>query len=285
MAKEIADHLNKDGIAVYRYDDRGTGKSTGTPESETSFSNLAADIAVAVNTLRERDDIKEVGLCGHSLGGILAILVASKYNNVDFIISLAGSFRTGEDIIREQARTMKLWRTSKSQTDEEVVANGDRFVDNLVSYFETGEGIDSVKIILNDLVTYQISNLPQNVLEENLKHYKDIDEFKKKSIEGALQYYTSPHRKSFLSYNATIDLPKVVCPIAVIFGDKDKHVTVKSNKSPLIRSLIDAQTNDFTLKIISGADHGFSSEELVKKGKMLPEALDFIYNWILARVN
>ena len=71
MAKKMAEHLNKNGIAVYRFDDRGHGKSTGTAESETSFSDLAADIDVAVKTLRKRDDIGQVGLCGHSLGGIL----------------------------------------------------------------------------------------------------------------------------------------------------------------------------------------------------------------------
>ena len=283
MAKMIAEHLNKNGIAVYRFDDRGTGKSTGTPESETSFSDLAEDIVVAVETLRKRDDIKQVGLLGHSLGGILSVIVASEYNNVDFIISLAGSFRKGEDILREQARTMKLWRTAESQTDEEVIANGDRFADNLVKYFQTGEGLDSVKSILDDLIKFQISNLPESILEENLKHYKDTDEFHRKSVEGALKYYTSPHKKSYITYDASDDFPQVVCPACVIFGAADKHVTVESNKPPLIRALSGAKTKDFTLKIVDAADHGFSTSELVQKGEMLPEALNFISNWILAR--
>jgi len=285
MAKKLAEHLNGSGIAVYRFDDRGHGKSTGTPESETSFSDLAADINVAVETLRERDDIEQVGLCGHSLGGILSIIAASKYKNVDFIISLAGSFRKGEDILREQARTMKLWRTADSQTDEEVIANGDRFADNLVRYFRTGEDIDSVEAILNDLIKFQMSNLPENILEENLKHYKNTDEFHRKSLAGALRYYTSPHRKSYITYDASKDLPEVLCPVCVIFGELDKHVTVESNKPPLIRSLARAKTKDFTLKIIERADHGFSSKEYLEKGEMLPEVPDFISNWISARVN
>jgi len=285
MAKKITEHLNKNGIAVYRFDDRGVGKSTGTPESETSFSDLAEDIVVAVNTLRKREDIKQVGLLGHSLGGILSVIVASEYKNVDFIISLAGSFRTGEDILREQARTMKLWRTADDQTDEEVIANGDRFADNLVKYFQTGEGLDSITTILNDLIKFQISNLPENILEENLKHYKDTDEFHQKSVEGALKYYTSPHKKSYITYDASEDFPEVVCPVCVIFGNADKHVTVESNKPPLIRSLNEAKTKDFTLKIIEGADHGFSNPELIKKGEMQPAALNFISNWILARTN
>jgi len=285
MARNIAEHLNANGIAVYRFDDRGHAKSKGTPESETSFSDLAADINVAVKMLRERDDTDQVGLCGHSLGGILSIMVAAEYKNVDFTITLAGSFRKGEDILREQARTMKLWRTAHSQTDEEVIANGDRFADALVRYFQTGEGLDSIEAILNDLIKFQISNLPENILEENLKHYKDAGEFHQKSVEGALRYYTSPHRKSYISHDASKDLTEVVCPVCVIFGDQDKHVTVESNKPPLIRALVDAKTKDFTIKIVEGADHGFSSKEYAEKGQMLPEALDFISHRISPRVH
>lgn len=62
-------------------------------------------------------------------------------------------------------------------------------------------------------------------------------------------------------------------------------MTVKSNKPPLIRALSEAKTKDFTLKIIDGADHGFSTKELVQKGEMLPETLNFISNWILTRAN
>ena len=266
IAKKITEHLNKNGIAVYRFDDRGVGKSTGTAESETSFSDLAEDIVVAVKTLRKRDDIKQVGLLGHSLGGILPVIVAAEYKNVDSIISLAGSFQKGEDILRDQARTMKLWRTTKDQTDEEVIANGDRFADNLVKYFKTGEGLDSIKTTLNDLIKFQISNLPENILEENLKYYKDVDEFQQKSVEGALKYYTSPHKKSYITYDASEDFREVVCPVCVIFGGADKHVTVESNKPPLIRALSEAKTKDFTLKIVEDTDHGFLTSELVQKG-------------------
>ena len=177
------------------------------------------------------------------------------------------------------------WRTAKDQTDKKVIANGDRFADNLVKYFQTGEDLDSVKTILNDLIKFQISNLPENILEKNLKHYKDVDEFHQKSVEGVLKYYTSAHNKSYITYDASKDFPEVVCPVCVIFGGTDKHVTVESNKPPLIRALAEAKTKDFTLKIIDGTDHGFSSPELVQKGEMLPEALNFISNWILARTD
>jgi len=283
MGPQIARHLNSQGIAVFRYDDRGAGKSTGSPETETSFEDLIADVNVAVDTLRNRDEIDEVGLCGHSLGGILSILSASEYKNVDFVISMAGSFVTGEEISRDQARTLKVWRISADQTDEEVTEYGYWVTNKFAQYFETGEGLDTLRMILTDLVTYQINNLSREMLDENLKNYKDVDEFIEESAKGALQYFISPHRNSFFRYSAATGLPDVECPVAVIFGEADNHVTVESNKPPLIESLKDAKTHDFTLRIIPDMDHGFSNSVLVKEGKMMQEPLDFISNWILAR--
>ncbi len=49
IAKIITENLNQKGIAVYRYDDRGYGKSTGTPEMTTSFEELAEDISSRYN--------------------------------------------------------------------------------------------------------------------------------------------------------------------------------------------------------------------------------------------
>ena len=57
------------------------------------------------------------------------------------------------------------------------------------------------------------------------------------------------------------------------------------SRPPLIRALIGAKTKDFTLKIVEGADHAFTSKEYAEKGEMLPEALGFISGWILTRVD
>lgn len=105
IAKNIADYLNQNGIAVYRYDDRGFGQSTGSPEMTTSFEELEEDIYRAVTTLKTRSDVGKVGLLGHSLGGILSIMAASNHPDIDFIITLSGSYQNGGEIKMEQART------------------------------------------------------------------------------------------------------------------------------------------------------------------------------------
>jgi pimeloyl-ACP methyl ester carboxylesterase len=280
MAKVITDYLNQNGIAVYRYDDRGYGKSTGSPEMTTSFEDLSEDLYQAVSILRNREDINKIGLLGHSLGGILSIMTASNHNDIDFIITLSGSYQNGGEIAMEQARTLKRWRTSDKMSEEEVVANGEKFVMAKISYSNGGDGLETMEKILSELIHYQISNLTKEQLEENLKHYKDTTEFFQKSYQGALEYYTSPHQKSFTAYDPSKGLEMVNCPILILFGEKDNHVTVKSNLPKVTNVVIESNFSDLTIKIIPEADHGYSSPEYIDKGQMVPGILEFIAYWI-----
>jgi len=283
MAKIIADYLNSRNIAVYRYDDRGTAKSTGVAETLTSFDVLADDVYAAVAELRKRTDIGQIGLCGHSLGGILSVIAASKHEDIDFIITLSGSFQTGGDIMMEQAHTLKRWKTSGNMTEAEVIANGEKFVRNWVSYSNGGIGLDTVKQILSDLIHYQISKMSPEKMAENLKTFKDTNDLFEQSYKDVCDYYTSPHQKSFATYNPVTDFPEITCPVLVMFGEKDAHVVVSSNKPAVVKALTDAKTADFTMRIIPGADHGYSTKELYKQGKMGPGVLDFLSDWIITR--
>ena len=280
IAKEITEHLNQKGIAVYRYDDRGYGKSTGTPEMTTSFEDLSEDIYQAVLTLRKIEGVSKIGLLGHSLGGILSIMTASNHKEIDFIITLSGSYQNGGEITMEQARTLKRWRTSDDMSDEEVISTGEKFAQASISYSEGGDGLETMKEILRDLIHYQISSLSEEQLEENLKHFKDTTDFFEKSYQGAVEYYTSPHQKSFTAYDPSEGLMKVTCPILILFGEKDNHVTVKSNLPKVTNAIIESNFSDLTIKIVPEADHGYSSPEYIEKGQMVPGLGDFIAYWI-----
>ncbi len=280
IAKIITENLNQKGIAVYRYDDRGYGKSTGTPEMTTSFEELAEDIYQAFITLKSRQDVGKVGFLGHSLGGILSIMAASNHSDIDFIVTLSGSYQNGGEIKMEQARTLKRWRTNDTMTDEEVIANGEKFALAEISYSNGGEGIETMKEILSDLIQYQIMNLPPEIMAENLKEFKDTTEFINKSFEGALEYYTSPHQKSFTAYDPSEGLKKVTCPILILFGEKDNHVTVKANMAKVGKAISEVAFEDITIRIIPEADHGYSAAGYIEKGEMVPGVTDYIANWI-----
>ena len=84
----IADYLARHGIASLRYDDRGTGQSTGNYKSATS-RDLANDAACGLDFLKGMKIFSRMGILGQSEGGAIAYMLGSE-GKPDFIVSLAG---------------------------------------------------------------------------------------------------------------------------------------------------------------------------------------------------
>ena len=83
----LADHLTRQGITVLRYDDRGVNESTGS-FSEATTADFATDVKSAIDYLKTRSDIDptQIGLVGHSEGGIIAPMVAANSKDVGFMV-------------------------------------------------------------------------------------------------------------------------------------------------------------------------------------------------------
>ena len=84
----LADRLARHGIASLRYDDRGTGLSTGDFSSATTAA-LVTDALAGIKYLRGLKKFSCVGILGHSEGGSIAYMLGAG-GNADFIVSLAG---------------------------------------------------------------------------------------------------------------------------------------------------------------------------------------------------
>ncbi|GAH92718.1 unnamed protein product, partial [marine sediment metagenome] len=94
----------RQGIAVLRVDDRGVGKSTGDFSQATS-EDFASDVLAGIEYLKTRKEInpKQIGVIGHSEGGLIAPMVAVKSPDVAFIVLMAGTGLTGEEILYLQS--------------------------------------------------------------------------------------------------------------------------------------------------------------------------------------
>ena len=97
----LADHLSRAGIAVLRVDDPGIGKSTPHPKPPTT-ADFATDVEAGVAFLKGDARIGSVGLIGHSEGGLIAAIVASRSNDVGFIVLMAGPGVPGAELLRKQ---------------------------------------------------------------------------------------------------------------------------------------------------------------------------------------
>lgn len=91
----LTKHLQDRGIVVLLPDKRGSEKSEGDWRT-SSFEDLATDTLAAVEHLRTQGSVplSGIGLIGMSQGGWIAPLVASKDDDLAFVVSMVGSVVT-----------------------------------------------------------------------------------------------------------------------------------------------------------------------------------------------
>lgn len=97
----IADYLARNGIASLRYDDRATGKSTGDVKGATTL-NFASDAQAGYEKLKLLKKFGKIGILGHSEGGNVAFILASR-SKADFVVSLAAVGVKGDTALTAQA--------------------------------------------------------------------------------------------------------------------------------------------------------------------------------------
>ena len=122
----IADHLSRNGIAVLRYDERGVGASSGEFAGATS-ADLATDVEAAIDRLKRRKDVDatRIILAGHSEGGLLAPMIASRRDDVAGVILLAPPGVNGAKIAVNQSR---LIAEASGEADAKELEGQEKFL-------------------------------------------------------------------------------------------------------------------------------------------------------------
>lgn len=168
----IADYLTKSGIAVLRVDDRGVGESEGN-HNETGLKGFVNDTKSAFEFLKNRKKINpsKIGLIGHSLGGVIAPIIASENEDISFIVLLAGSGIRGDKLMLLQKELIER----KMSVPEIGITQGQN---NMKGAYEIILNSDSNKVQLQtDLRNYFTkvfgAMLPENQIQ-NLSEQMSI---------------------------------------------------------------------------------------------------------------
>ena len=100
--RDLADAVVECGIAVLRFDNAGTGKST-MAGGQTTWDRMH-DVMAGVASLRARPEIdpSRIGLVGHSEGGLVALMVAAHDSNLRALVLLASPGTRGDTLLRAQ---------------------------------------------------------------------------------------------------------------------------------------------------------------------------------------
>ncbi len=106
-----ADPLAENGFAALRFDFRGCGESEGK-RGLIRFADEIADLKNAVTYLQSRKEVdgKKIGVCGHSLGGTVALAASSEDKRIKAVVSVSAPSNPMW-IAGSLAGQEKLWRT------------------------------------------------------------------------------------------------------------------------------------------------------------------------------
>jgi pimeloyl-ACP methyl ester carboxylesterase len=274
-----ADYLTRRGIAVLRVDDRGVGGTTGKP-GESTIEDHAGDALAGVVYLKSRSDIdpKQIGLMGHSEGGLVAPAAAVKSGDVSFIVLLAGTGVVGEEILYSQG---KLIAKVAGASDEAAAKNEEMQRKIFTIVKETADPAAAALKFAALAVEIKAS------LTEEQKKALDASAG---LIEAQTKMVLTPWFRHFLTYDPKSVLEEVKCPVLAICGEKDLQVDPKLNLPAIEAALKAAGNKDYTVKEIPGVNHllqssktGAISEYQQIEETINPAALEIVSEWIAKR--
>ncbi|QJP33477.1 alpha/beta fold hydrolase [Nonlabens sp. Ci31] len=278
----LADYLTRNGIAVLRYDDRGVAQSEGIHKDATS-ADFATDVEAAVNYLNTRKDInkKQIGLIGHSEGGLIApIVIANNKKEVAFFVSLAGPGLRGDQVLLPQMRKgAELKGAPEKEVNFEINLMDQVFQKIIVSKNATNEDLQQE---LKIMMTAAATKAPDALQAKYSESY----------ITEVSKQFAGSWMRFFLTYDPATNLEKVSCPVLAINGSLDYQVIPEINLSGMKSAFAKAGNKEVTLKTLPGLNHlfqnattgsGLEYEQIEETFD--PATLQLIASWIKERFN
>lgn len=271
----LADHLTKKGIAVLRFDKRGIGESTGDYKKCNS-EDFAADVLAGIKYLKTRREIdtSKIGLIGHSEGGLIAPMVASKSKDVAYIVMMAGPGVTGEEILYEQGTLMlKAMGSTKEEIAQERALQKEMF-----------------SIVMNEKDTNTAAKQLKEVFEKSMKELPQEKKPDANALESEIDGVNSRWFRYFLTCDPTVFLKNVKVPVLALNGSLDLQVSSKQNLPVIAKALNEAGNKDYQTIEFPKLNHLFQTCEtgsLTEYAKIeetiTPMVLNTISDWVLKK--
>ncbi|MCF8272695.1 MAG: alpha/beta fold hydrolase [Flavobacteriaceae bacterium] len=270
----LSDYLTRQGIGVLRFDDRGQGESTGDFGNATT-EDFSKDVLSAIAYLKTRNDvdIKNIGLIGHSEGGIIAPLAANNSKDVAFMVLLASTGISGAELSVMQSKILRQFPVKDEVAYEKDTRKAIAIV---ISNKSESEIKSELTKHYNDFLRPILTSL--NVPEKNINLF----------IESQLKTSLKPWSRYFLQYNPADEIEKLQIPVLSLNGSKDTQVNAKINQNGIRQALIKGGNKDYKIIELENLNHFFQECETGKMDEyrkieqtFSPRALNEISSWIL----
>jgi dienelactone hydrolase len=264
----FARFLVRRGMAVFGYDKRGVGGSTGD-WNKASFEDLAGDVVAAFEYLKTRGDIRrdQIGMLGWSQAGWVMPLAAVRAKDLAFLISLSGAGVSAAETTIDQARN-------------EMTASGMRppMIDQIIEltrlqygYLRTGQGWDQY-IALREKIAARIGGNPPASFPATPEH-------------PYLQFM-----RPMIRYEPAPTLRQLRLPVLALFGELDNNILPEKNRDAWEKALAAGGHTDYTLRILPKANHGLleatvgNNAEMKSLQRFAPAYFEAVLDWLAKRI-
>jgi alpha-beta hydrolase superfamily lysophospholipase len=247
----LAEYLASKGIITLIQDKQGVGKSTGN-WTTVNFDELTNDYVNAIYFLKTFAKVNksQIGIYGHSQGGTLAPLLATKSKDVSFIIAAAS---VGDTVYKQDLYRVEnnLKSNNFSQNDvQEAMA----YYQQWLNMARTGIGfekLDSLNKISKDKNWFEWVEAPPR------EHW-------------IWKFYLATGNYNSLDY-----WKEVTVPVLLVYGENDQIEDVKSYIQHIDHSLTKTQgsVKDITEVILPNAQHNLC---------IFPNQTDKFFWWYLS---
>jgi len=252
----LASSFLENNIAVYRFDERGVGKSQG--HFTSAIDRLTDDISYAIKHLKSLAVFKdkEVGLLGHSLGGMASVIATNNSFNsttkVDFLIQIASPVKNFSEASKYQIKTLPRYKI-KNKSEKEIVSLFDALLQITKKYKH------------------------QNISDIALRN-KGIEIIKQKGFQlQDIKFWSYTHITLFKQDYETV-YKQLQIPTIYLIGTKDQFVNPLSEVD-----LLKKYNNPFiTVKVMDNLNHYLTAGALKPNAiySIDKKATETIINWV-----
>jgi len=276
----LADDLTRRGIAVLRVDDRGVGGSSGKTMSSTS-EDFTGDVLAEVDALKTRPEIdpRKIGLIGHSEGGLIAPMVASRSSDVAFIVLMAGPGLPGEQILRRQGELITRAMGGDDQALHRQQDLQRRMLDIVKAEPDPNRAAERLRAVFKESRAA--------LTDDEKKQAGDTTA----ASEAQIQLAASPWLRFYITYDPRTALEKVRCAVLALNGEKDLQVAPRENLDAIAGALRAGGNTRFQVRELPSLNHLFQTcrtgsvtEYGTIEETLAPEVLKAIGDWVVEQV-
>ena len=264
----ITRRLTEAGFAVFRYDDRGVGKSTGIFMA-SHVQDFVRDAEAVVKAMKEHKAVnpQRIFLLGHSEGSYIASKVVSQDRSLAGIVSLAGPVFGMDRILADQMDALSLLG-GKSDEERATLRKGNLEVYGLMQ--DKRLSLDEVKAKAAKVVERLLPVMTSDTTMYGTIHTQIMGQF-------------TPYLRELLQLDIEGTWRSVRCPVIGLFGEMDKQV-LPSNATELLRLQPKAQVQVFPKlnHLFLPSSTGSPMEYPTLRGHFSADALDFLVRSLTA---